>query len=183
MPFPSFTQPSAAGEINVNHTFELDGAHHQLWLSRGPQGYHLRLQDRMIAPVTFSHHADGHGLLTIAGRSVPVRFAIDGDAIHLRIRGRSCTLRYLDPLRTLAHAGTSTGHLVARAPMPGVVVTIKAAAGEVVVAGAPLMVIESMKLETVIRSPLDGVVEHIHLKEGDSFDRDAVLATLTPKEP
>jgi acetyl/propionyl-CoA carboxylase alpha subunit len=180
---PSFTRRSVAGETNVDHTFELDGAHHQLWLSRGPQGYRLRWQDKMIAPITFSHHAGGHGLLTIAGQSVPVRFAIDGDTIHMRIRGRTCTLRYLDPLRTLAHARTSTGHLVARAPMPGVVVTIKAAAGEVVAAGAPLMVIESMKLETVIRSPQDGVVEQIHLKEGDSFERDAVLATLAPKEP
>jgi biotin carboxyl carrier protein len=41
------------------------------------------------------------------------------------------------------------------------------------------MVIESMKLETPIRAPQAGVVERIHVKDGDSFDRDAVLATLS----
>lgn len=166
----------------MNHTFELDGTDHQLWLSRSGQGYRLHLQDQVIAPVTFSQQTDGHGLLTIAGQSDAVRFAVDGDSIHLHIRGRTCTLRYLDPLRTLAHTGAGMDHLVARAPMPGVVVTIKTSAGDAVAAGTPLMVIESMKLETVIRSPLDGVVEKIHVKEGDSFEREAVLVTLVPKE-
>jgi biotin carboxyl carrier protein len=36
-----------------------------------------------------------------------------------------------------------------------------------------------MKLETVIRSLEDGVVDQVHFKEGDSFDRDAVLVTLS----
>ena len=182
MPCPSFMLRLAVGETDVNHTFELDGTDHQLWLSRCAQGYRLHLQEQVVAPVTFSHQAEGHGLLTIAGQTEPVRFAIDEDSMHLHIGGTTCTVRYLDPLRTLAHTGAGMDHLVARAPMPGVVVTIKTSLGDAVAAGAPLMVIESMKLETVIRSPLDGVVEQIHVKEGESFERDAVLVTLALKE-
>ena len=66
-----------------------------------------------------------------------------------------------------------------RAPMPGVVVTIAVLPGQPVSAGAALMMTESMKLETIIRSSQDGVVDGIHFKEGESFERDAVLITLS----
>jgi biotin carboxyl carrier protein len=36
-----------------------------------------------------------------------------------------------------------------------------------------------MKLETAIRASQDGAVEKIHVREGESFDRDAVLVTLS----
>jgi len=45
--------------------------------------------------------------------------------------------------------------------------------------GTVLMVIESMKLETQIRASQDGIVERLHVKDGDSFDRDAILVTLS----
>ena len=42
-----------------------------------------------------------------------------------------------------------------------------------------LMVIESMKLETSIRASQEGAVDRVHVREGESFDRDAVLVTLS----
>ncbi|XIA67589.1 acetyl-CoA carboxylase biotin carboxyl carrier protein subunit [Bradyrhizobium sp. TZ2] len=162
----------------MKHSFEVDGVNYHLWLSPCQQGYHLRLRDKVVAPVAFSHQGEGCGVLTIAGQSEPVRFAIDGEVIHVHIRGRTCILRYRDPLRTLASANQQASDLVARAPMPGVVVTTRVSLGQPVSAGMALMMIESMKLETVIRSPRDGVVDRIHFKEGESFERDAVLVTL-----
>ena len=133
----------------------------------------------MIAPVIFSKHGVGRGILSLAGEALPVRFAIDGDTVHLHIAGQTRTVRYLDPLSTLAAANKEGDHLAARAPMPGVVVATRVSPGEQVAAGAALMVIESMKLETVIRAPRDGFVDQVHVKDGDSFDRDAVLVTLS----
>nr|WP_249788103.1 acetyl-CoA carboxylase biotin carboxyl carrier protein subunit [Bradyrhizobium sp. NBAIM01] len=66
--------------------------------------------------------------------------------------------------------------------MPGFVVAITASPGQSVSAGMALMLIESMKLETVIRSPQDGIVDRIHVKEGDSFEHEAVLVTLSKEE-
>jgi len=175
----SFTQQSAVGEIDVYHTFEVDGVDHKLWLSPCRQGYRLHLTDQVIAPVKFVSHNDSCGLLTIAGEAEPVRFVVDGDVLHVLIRGRTRTLRYRDPLRTLASVAGQDNSLVARAPMPGVVLTTTVSPGQSVSAGMALMMIESMKLETIIRCPQDGVVDRIHFEEGDSFERDAVLVTLT----
>lgn len=167
----------------MNHSFEVDGVEYQLWLSRCREGYRLSLHDRVIAPVAFSHRGDGCGVVMIAGESQPVRFAIDGETIHVHMNGETRSLHYRDPLRTLARSKQEISQAVARAAMPGVVVVARVAPGEAVSAGTALMTIESMKLETVIRSPQDGIVERIHFKEGETFEQDAVLVTLIEERP
>ncbi|WP_165405479.1 acetyl-CoA carboxylase biotin carboxyl carrier protein subunit [Bradyrhizobium genosp. SA-3] len=163
----------------MHHSFEVDGVDHELWLSSSQQGYRLHLRDQVITPVAFTHRSDSSGILTIAGESEPVRFAIEGELIHLHIRGRTRILRYNDPLRASASGNNETHALVARAPMPGFVVAITVSPGQSVSAGMALMMIESMKLETIIRSPQDGIVDRIHVKEGESFEHDVVLVTLS----
>ncbi|WP_198028124.1 acetyl-CoA carboxylase biotin carboxyl carrier protein subunit [Bradyrhizobium murdochi] len=162
----------------MNHSFEVDGVAYQLSLSRCQQDYRLCLSNEVIAPIALSQQSEGCGVLTIAGESEPVRFAIDGDVIHVHIRGRTRILHYRDALRTLACANNKQRHRMARAPMPGLVVTTSVSPGQAVSVGTPLMIIESMKLETIIRSPGDGVIDRIHFNEGESFEQDAVLVTL-----
>lgn len=180
MPCPRFTLRWAIGEIDVYHSVEVDGVDHQLWLSPCQSGsYHLHLRDQVICPVAFAQYGENSGVLTIAGETERVRFVIEGDLIHVHIRGMTRVLRYSDPLRTLACVNQEESSLMTRAPMPGVVVTIAVSPGQPVSAGAALMMIESMKLETIIRSSQDGVVDRINFKEGESFERDAVLITLS----
>ncbi|WP_024508487.1 biotin/lipoyl-containing protein [Bradyrhizobium sp. ARR65] len=163
----------------MKHSFEVDGIDYELWLSPCPQGYLLRLGDEVVGPVAFSDCGSGSGLLSIANERRQVRFFIDGDTIHLHIGGRTRILRYRDPLRALACANDEPGHLMALAPMPGVVIATRVSPGQSVSAGTELIIIESMKLQTVIRSPKDAQVALIHFKEGESFERDAVLVTLS----
>ncbi|KAK4246994.1 carbamoyl-phosphate synthase L chain, ATP binding domain-containing protein [Corynascus novoguineensis] len=53
------------------------------------------------------------------------------------------------------------------APMPCKILRNEVAEGQEVEKGSPLVVIESMKMETVIRSPQKGVVKKLAHKEGD----------------
>ncbi|KKZ67714.1 3-methylcrotonyl-CoA carboxylase alpha subunit [[Emmonsia] crescens] len=53
------------------------------------------------------------------------------------------------------------------APMPCKILRVEVAEGATVVKDQPLVVIESMKMETVIRSPQDGKIEKIVHKAGD----------------
>jgi pyruvate carboxylase len=53
------------------------------------------------------------------------------------------------------------------APMPGMIVTVSVKVGQRVKAGAPLVSIEAMKMESQIRSDQDAVVKAIHVKAGD----------------
>jgi biotin carboxyl carrier protein len=166
----------------VHHTFDIGGKPHAIWLSRSPEGYRLALAEGESAAVSLVQTRGGEGRLTVDGNSEPVAYVVEGDTVHIHLRGRSYAVRYVDPLVALAVEADAAGHHIARAPMPGVVVSVKAVVGERVAAGTVVAVIESMKLETAIRAAQDGIVEKIHVRAGESFDRDAALVTLSREE-
>ncbi|KRQ09634.1 hypothetical protein AOQ71_20655 [Bradyrhizobium manausense] len=129
--------------------------------------------------MAFSHHLGGSGILEIANETVPVRFAIDGDVLHLHVRGRTHILRYRDRLSEFDLSEVLASHDAARAPMPGVVVAINVSRGDAVSRGATLMLVESMKLEFVVRAPRGGVVDRVHFEVGQSFEQGAALVTFS----
>lgn len=63
-------------------------------------------------------------------------------------------------------------------PLPGVVVDVKVAAGDVVKAGQTVAVLEAMKMENDILAECDGVVASVSVKDGDSVLEGAVLLTI-----
>lgn len=65
-------------------------------------------------------------------------------------------------------------------PMPGKVLSTKAAPGQPVKAGQVILLIEAMKMENEIVAPVDGVIDSVLVKSGDSIDTDAILAVLSP---
>jgi 3-methylcrotonyl-CoA carboxylase alpha subunit len=103
-------------------------------------------------------------------------FAADGDKLWVHLNGQTYCLEYRDAVTHLGEAAAQAGTM--RAPMPGSVIAVSVAAGDIAKAGDAVMIIESMKLETVIRAPHDGVVAAVHFGVGDRFDRDAVLVSL-----
>ncbi len=64
------------------------------------------------------------------------------------------------------------------APMPGTVVTVSVKPGQKVQAGDPLVSIEAMKMETMLRAEIDGVVELVHVKPGSAVQAKDLLVTL-----
>ncbi|MEO3998594.1 acetyl/propionyl/methylcrotonyl-CoA carboxylase subunit alpha [Mesorhizobium sp. CAU 1732] len=71
----------------------------------------------------------------------------------------SHTFTVADPF-ALAEAA-SGGSDALRAPMPGLVKVVRAAVGETVEKGQPLLVLEAMKMEHTIAAPHDGVIAEI----------------------
>jgi biotin carboxyl carrier protein len=52
--------------------------------------------------------------------------------------------------------------------MPGKIVNVSVAVGEAVAAGQPVLVLESMKMENTITSPIDGTVSVILVMAGNA---------------
>ena len=60
-------------------------------------------------------------------------------------------------------------------PMPGLVVEVKVEAGERVFRGQELVILESMKMESAVSAPADGVVESVCVAQGDAVETGTVL--------
>lgn len=67
---------------------------------------------------------------------------------------------------------------VVRAPMPGVVISIKCKIRRKVKAGDLLLTLEAMKMENEIRAPRSGVVKRIAVSEKQSVNYDDLLVEI-----
>ena len=47
--------------------------------------------------------------------------------------------------------------------------------GQLVQAGEPLMILEAMKMENIIKAPADSVVTSVKIKKGDSVEKNQIL--------
>ena len=62
-----------------------------------------------------------------------------------------------------------------KAPMPGMILEIKAKPGNSIKKGDPLLIIEAMKMENIIKATGDGIVKEITVKSGQSVEKDDKL--------
>ncbi len=161
----------------MHHAFKIGGTENNVELSRARDGYRLHVGDRLI-PVDLKTGADGHAWLTVDGETVEVLLATHGDEVFVHVDGEAHQLTYEHPLARLAHQAHGGAEDMIRAPMPGSLVSVAVKAGDAVTKGQVLLVMESMKMETTIHAPRDGVVAAVHFGQGQTFDRDALLLTL-----
>lgn len=116
--------------------------------------------------------------LILGGQSYPLWVAEDRDVIHVHVLGRAWQMCVSNPTEIGGRAAQVSAN-AATAPMPGTVVNILVAAGEPVVKGQPMVIIESMKMESEVSAHRAGTVEAVLLSIGESFERGASLVTLT----
>ncbi|MBI5181610.1 MAG: sodium-extruding oxaloacetate decarboxylase subunit alpha [Nitrospirae bacterium] len=62
--------------------------------------------------------------------------------------------------------------------MPGTVVGVKVRIGDKIKAGDTVLIVEAMKMENEIHTPIDGEVKEIYVSEGDSVNPDEVLIVV-----
>ena len=62
-----------------------------------------------------------------------------------------------------------------KAPMPGLVLDMRVSEGDHVKKGDPVIVLEAMKMENIIKSPTDGIIKKINVKKGVAVEKNQVL--------
>jgi biotin carboxyl carrier protein len=66
--------------------------------------------------------------------------------------------------------------------MPGLVLDVRARPGDVVAAGAVLVVLEAMKMEHSLSAPWDGTIATVAVKPGDRVEEGVELVVLEPRD-
>lgn len=98
-----------------------------------------------------------------------------GTVVHLWWRGVAYRLEDAPQERRAGQRQASGG---LEAPMPGKVIAVKKAAGDPVVKGEEILIVEAMKMENAIRAPRDGRVKSVAAKAGDMVAPGTVLVEL-----
>ena len=109
-----------------------------------------------------------HGELQarVGTRRLAAAVIAQGDRRHVFFEGRAYVLVYADPLGVVQGEHEEEGSGLV-SPMPGKVIALIAAPGVAVEKGAPLLVLEAMKMEHTISAPRAGTVKRFRFAAGD----------------
>jgi len=100
----------------------------------------------------------------------------DGNHYSLVFPGHTVEFHELDEEHA---AGDDTDAGALSAPMNGTIVSLLVKPGQRVAAGAPLLIMEAMKMEHTVRAPAAGTLERFLFAPGDLVDGGANLADFT----
>ncbi|MBI3503873.1 MAG: acetyl/propionyl/methylcrotonyl-CoA carboxylase subunit alpha [Proteobacteria bacterium] len=141
-------------------------------------GYVLDLPGGPL-PVSGTLAADGALVADLAGHRVTAHLVRHANEWTLFRDGESRTLALVDPLAAAESGAASDARLVA--PMPGKIVAVHVKAGESVVRGQKLVVLEAMKMEHTILAPMDGTVERVRFQPGEQTSEGEELVVFVAK--
>jgi len=145
-----------------------------------PGGYALALGAlRVFASGTFEER--GRLLARIGERRLHAAVIAAGERRHVFFEGRSYPIVRVDASLGAGEGAEVAGGLTA--PMPGKVIALLAEPGRKVEKGAPLLVLEAMKMEHTIQAPRAGVVRSFRFAPGDQVSEGAELVELEAEGP
>lgn len=148
---------------------------------RDPRG-----NDAPAAPESATLHQDARGLWWVrighrnhrvsAHRWSDGRWAVtlDGVSDSWQVHGLREQMMERMGLEDAATAGAKE----LRAPMPGKVIEVLVEEGQTVAEGDPMLVLEAMKMENVLRAAGEGEVSSVRVSAGEAVEKDAVLIAL-----
>lgn len=131
-------------------------------------------------------HGPGEYHLLHKGKSYHIEvLALDiaSKVMTLTVNGRQQTLHIADEtdqlVKQLGFASVSTAKSKnVIAPMPGLVLDIMVEPGDIVSAGTPLIILEAMKMENVLKAEGDGEVKAVSVKKGEAVEKRQLLIEI-----
>jgi len=144
----------------------------------GDGGYTLRI-DEVAVPARGELGPNGTLRAELGGRRLDASVVVAGEKRHVFLDGRSYQLSRVDPLHHGSEGQGAEGGLVA--PMPGKVIAWLAQPGVEVAKGAPLLILEAMKMEHTITAPAAGTLKSFRFAVGEQVTEGAELVDFAKK--
>ena len=167
----------------MDFEFTVDGVLQTIALDRKDDRISVRHGDKALEAEVRVISANAISLL-VGGRSYLVLVARDKDKRYVWLDGRTYLIQTRKEDQRLAERGddrTQKGKSVVTAPMPGKVVKVNVVEKEAVRKNQTLAIVEAMKMENEIKSPLEGFVKKIYVSAGDLVDSEKPLLEIEPK--
>lgn len=143
--------------------------------------YRVRIGDRWLEADFVSVGPFVRSLRLDDGTQLSLTHHNDGNTYEISLGGATVTVEITDPLaaKRRRREDEISGSGVVKALMPGRVVRVLVAKGEVVRKGAGLLILEAMKMENEIIAPADGTVDELFVEAGQTVESGAELLHIS----
>jgi len=163
----------------VEHEYLIDGQSNRVAIEKKANEVVAKIDGREYR-VDIERCAEGLLSILVDGRSLLLHYARTLDGVHVGFRGKNYYLAYpghddSEADGTFDTAG-SDGRITT--PMPGKIVAVNVSEGDAVEAKQALLVVESMKMQNDVVSPVHGTVTKIHHAEGENVEFGDLLVEI-----
>ncbi|WP_406266554.1 acetyl/propionyl/methylcrotonyl-CoA carboxylase subunit alpha [Nocardia sp. NBC_00881] len=152
-----------------------------VYLSGTPDNGTVRIGDGEISSLTatFTGRTESYtGVLTLTRHGLRREYRVAEQDGHLWVAGPSGVAVLREVAEVDVRGGDEhVGDAEIRSPMPGSVIAVPVTAGATVAAGAPVVIVEAMKMEHSLTAPVTGTVELL-VEPGAQVRLDQVLARV-----
>ncbi|RLA38242.1 MAG: 3-methylcrotonyl-CoA carboxylase [Gammaproteobacteria bacterium] len=155
--------------------FRVDGEEHEVTVHYRTGHFVIDTPARSLVAEGFIDSA-GDLVATLDGTRLTLTVVREESGLTLFYGGERHHLHLHDPAMAAADEEVTGGGLTA--PMPGKIVAVHVSAGEHVERGAPLLVLEAMKMEHTIVAPASGTVVEVRFAVGEQVDDGDALLVL-----
>lgn len=144
-------------------------------------GYRVRIGERWLEADLVSAGPFVRSLRLDDGTQIALTHHREGNTHEISIGGATVSVDIIDPLAAKRRRREDEigGTGVVKALMPGRVVRVLVAKGDVVRKGAGLLILEAMKMENEITAPADGTVDELFVEPGQTVESGAELLHIT----
>ncbi len=113
--------------------------------------------------------------LLYQGRSWEAGLVEIEDGYEVEVVGLRHEFEVMDPRKKALRMAEGAGDKALKTQMPGRVVRILVAEGSTVEEGQPVIVVEAMKMENELKSPVSGTVQRLCVQEGEQVQARSTL--------
>ena len=160
--------------------FEDSGGSYAVTLHCVGMAYEMEI-DGKRRPLEGKDEDNGKVSAKLDGARLEGRVIRSGSRIEAFLPGEHRSFELHDPLEQDFEAGLHGGSLAA--PLPGKIAAVLVEPGAKVEKGAPLLILEAMKMEHTIAAPARGTVAAIRCKAGDQVVEGAELIEIEVEAP
>jgi biotin carboxyl carrier protein len=149
-------------------------------------GENYDIDEQQLAELDLIPIGENHFHLLQQGKRYEIEVLgtnLSNKSILLKVNGQKINLEIKDKYDLLVQKmglGKVTAFLdkEIKAPMPGLMVEVLIQVGDTVEKGTPLLILEAMKMENMLKSTGDGVVQSVLVTKGETVEKNQVLITL-----
>ena len=162
----------------MRYAFTVDGRTHNVLVEEHADGPRFVVDGETFQPAVVRTEA-GHYEVTLDGTSFT--FVLESGRIQLGPHPLDVAIQRARPVLQRAGGKGRRGDGQVKPPMPGKVVEVHVKEGDAISEGDPLLVLEAMKMQNDLKSPVSGIVTKVNVADGQNVEATTVMVVIEPE--
>lgn len=162
----------------MRYAFRLGAHEHKVTLEEHAEGPKFKIGESTLDPEV-TQNGDGSYTVVVDGETFT--FRVDNGRLEDNDGLLDLEITRARPELVRAGGAGRRGDGRIKPPMPGKIVEVPVKVGDVVAEGDVVIVLEAMKMQNDLKTPIAGTVSKVHVQDGTNVEATTILVEIEPE--